>query len=68
MELAKKLKLVPGLVEVWRKSAARGGTRTALTLAKAYYPKPSLDLVTYGIPEAYDDGTAVDEAAIQKVF
>jgi hypothetical protein len=49
--LTEKLKLVPGLVADWKKSAARGGARTALTLAKAHYPELSLDLVTSGIPE-----------------
>jgi hypothetical protein len=56
MELAEKLKLVPDLVEDWKKSAARGGARTALTLAKAHYPDLTLDLVTSRVLETYDDG------------
>jgi hypothetical protein len=48
----------------WKQSAARGGARTALTLAKARYPEIDLDLVTSGIPESNDDRTLVDEAAI----
>jgi hypothetical protein len=63
MELAEKLKLVP-LVEDWKKSAARGGARTALTLGKAYYPELILDLVTSGVPETYDDRAPMDETAI----
>jgi hypothetical protein len=55
-DLAEKLKLVPGLVEDWKKSAARGGARTTLTLAKAHYPELSLDLVTSRVLETYDDG------------
>jgi hypothetical protein len=39
IELKAKLKLVPGLVADWNKSAAQGGARTALTLAKAHYPE-----------------------------
>jgi hypothetical protein len=66
MDLAEKLNLVPGLVEDWKKSASRGGARTALTLAKAHYPELSLDLVTYGIPETYDDRETVDETAIRQ--
>jgi hypothetical protein len=62
-ELAEKLKLVPGLVEDWKKSATRGGARTTLTLMKAHYSELSLDLVTFRVPEAYDDGALVDEAA-----
>jgi hypothetical protein len=49
--LTKKLLLVPGLVADWKQSSARGGARTALTLAKAYYPELDLDLITSGIPE-----------------
>jgi hypothetical protein len=64
MELAEKLKLVPGIVEDWKKSTGRGGARTALTLTKAHCPELSLDLVTSGMPKAYDDGAPVDEAAI----
>jgi hypothetical protein len=37
--LTKKLLLVPGLVVDWKQSSARGGARTALTLAKAHYPE-----------------------------
>jgi hypothetical protein len=44
------------LVEDWKKSAARGGARTTLTLAKAHYPELSLDLVTSRVLETYDDG------------
>jgi hypothetical protein len=61
-----KLLLVPGLVADWKQSAARGGARTALTLAKAHYPELDLDLVTSGLPESNDDGTPVDEAAIRQ--
>jgi hypothetical protein len=66
MEIAGMLKLVPGLVEDWKCSTAQGGARIALTLAKANYPKLSLDLVISGIPETYNDGTLVDEAAIRQ--
>jgi hypothetical protein len=62
--LTKKLLLVPGLVADWKLSSARGGARTALTLAKAHYPELDLDLVTSGIPESNEDGAPVDEAAI----
>jgi hypothetical protein len=48
--LTKKLQLVPGLVADWKQSAARGGARTALMLAKAHYPELDLDLVSSGIP------------------
>jgi hypothetical protein len=64
--LTKKLLLVPGLVADWKQSSARGGARTALTLAKAHYPELDLDLITSGIPESNEDGTLVDEAAIQQ--
>jgi hypothetical protein len=47
--LTKKLLLVPGLVADWKQSSARGGARTALTLAKADYPETDLDLITSGI-------------------
>jgi hypothetical protein len=36
----------------WKQSSARGGSRTALTLAKAHYPELDLDLITSGIPES----------------
>jgi hypothetical protein len=36
--LTKKLLLMPGLVADWKQSSARGGSGTALTLAKAHYP------------------------------
>jgi hypothetical protein len=62
--LTKKLLLVPGLVADWKQSSARGGARTALTLAKAHYPKLDLDLITSDISEISKDGTPVDEAAI----
>jgi hypothetical protein len=62
--LTKKLLLVPGLVADWKQSSARGGTRTALTLAKAHYPELDLDLITSGIPESGEDGAPVDETAI----
>jgi hypothetical protein len=62
--LTKKLLLVPGLVVDWKQSSARGGARTALTLAKAHYPELDLDLVTSGIPESDKDGAPVDKAAI----
>jgi hypothetical protein len=65
-DLAEKLKLVPGLVEDWKKSAARGGARTTLTLAKTHYPELSLDLVTSRVLESYDDGAPVDEATIRQ--
>jgi hypothetical protein len=64
--LTKKLLLVPGLVADWKQSAARGGARTALTLAKAHYPEMDLDLLTTGIPEGGADGAPVDEAAIRQ--
>jgi hypothetical protein len=48
----------------WKQYSARGGARTALTLAKAHYPELDLDLITSGIPESNEDGTPVDEAAI----
>jgi hypothetical protein len=62
--LTKKLLLVPGQVADWKQSSARGGARTALTLAKAHYPELDLDLITSGIPESGEDGALVDEAAI----
>jgi hypothetical protein len=55
IRLTKKLLLVPGLVADWKLSSARGGARTALTLAKAHYPELDLDLITYGIPESSED-------------
>jgi hypothetical protein len=64
--LTKKLLLVPGLVADWKQSSARGGARTALTLAKAHYPELDLDLITSGIPESGEDGAPVDEAAIRQ--
>jgi hypothetical protein len=64
--LTKKLLLVPGLVADWKQSSARGGTRTALTLAKAHYPELDLDLITSGIPESGEDGAPVNEAAIRQ--
>jgi hypothetical protein len=64
--LTKTLLLVPGLVAVWKQSSARGGARTALTLAKAHYPELDLDLITSGIPESSEDGAPVDEAAIRQ--
>jgi hypothetical protein len=64
--LTKKLLLVPGLVADWKQSFARGGARTALTLAKAHYPELDLDLITFGIPESGEDGAPVDEAAIRQ--
>jgi hypothetical protein len=62
--LTQKLLLVPGLVADWKQSSARGGARTALTLAKAHYPELDLDLITSGIPKSGEDGAPVDEAAI----
>jgi hypothetical protein len=64
--LTKKLLLVPRLVADWKQSSARGGARTALTLAKAHYPELDLDLITSGIPESGEDGAPVDEAAIRQ--
>jgi hypothetical protein len=64
IRLTKKILLVPGLVADWKQSSARGGARTALTLAKAHYPELDLDLITSGIPESNKDETSVDEAAI----
>jgi hypothetical protein len=64
--LTKKLLLVPGLVADWKQSSARGGARTALTLAKAHYPELDLDLITSGIPESGKDRAPVDEAAIRQ--
>jgi hypothetical protein len=63
--LTKKLLLVPRLVADWKQSSARGGARTALTLAKAHYPELDLDLITSSIPESGEDGAPVDEAAIR---
>jgi hypothetical protein len=57
---------VPGLVADWKQSSARGGARTALTSAKAHYPKLGLDLITFGIPESSEDEAPVDEAAIRQ--
>jgi hypothetical protein len=57
---------VPGLVVDWKQSSARGGARTALTLAKAHYPELDLDLITSGIPESGEDGAPVDGAAIRQ--
>jgi hypothetical protein len=65
IELTKKLLLVPGLVADWKLSSARGGARTALTLAKAHYPELDLDLITSGIPESNEDRAPVDEATIR---
>jgi hypothetical protein len=62
--LTKKLLVVPGLVADWKQSCARGGARTAITLAKAHYPELDLDLITFSIPESNEDGTPVDEATI----
>jgi hypothetical protein len=64
--LTKKLLLVPRLVADWKQSSARGGARTALTLAKDHYPEMDLDLITFGIPESGEDGAPVDEAAIRQ--
>jgi hypothetical protein len=64
--LTKKLLLMPGLVADWKQSSARGGARTALTLAKAHYPELDLDLITFGILESSKDGASVDEAAIRQ--
>jgi hypothetical protein len=64
--LTQKLLLVPGLMADWKQSSARGGVRTALTLAKAHYPEMDLDLLTSGIPESGEDGVPVDEAAIRQ--
>jgi hypothetical protein len=64
--LTQKLLLVPGLVADWKLSSARGGARTALTLAKAHYPEMDLDQLTSGIPESGEDGAPVDEAAIRQ--
>jgi hypothetical protein len=64
--LTKKLLLVPGLVADWKQSSARGGARTALTLAKAHYPELDLDMITSGIPESSEDGAPVHEAAIRQ--
>jgi hypothetical protein len=66
IELTERLEMVPRLVADWKKSAARGGARTALTLVKAHYPELSLDLVTSGIPESNNDGMLVDEATIRQ--
>jgi hypothetical protein len=66
MALTQKLLLVPGLMVDWKQSSARGGARTALTLAKAHYPKMDLDLLTSCIPESSEDGAPVDEAAIRQ--
>jgi hypothetical protein len=64
--LTKKLLLLPGLVADWKQSSTRGGARTALTLAKAHYPKLDLDLITSGIPESGEDRAPVDEASIRQ--
>jgi hypothetical protein len=64
--ITKKLLLVPGLVADWKQSSARGGARTALTLAKAHYPELDLDLITSDIPERSEDGAPVDKTAIRQ--
>jgi hypothetical protein len=64
--LTKKLLLVPGLVADWKQSSARGGARTALTLAMAHYPDLDLDLITSGIPKSSKDGAPVYEAAFRQ--
>jgi hypothetical protein len=64
--LTKKLLLMPGLVADWKQSSARGGARTALTLAKAHYPELDLDLINSDIPESSKDGAPVDEASIRQ--
>jgi hypothetical protein len=64
--LTKKLLLVPGLVADSKQSSARGGARTALTLAKAHYPELDLDLITSGIPDSGEDRAPMDEAAIRQ--
>jgi hypothetical protein len=64
--LTKKLLLIPGLVADWKQSFARGGARTALTLAKAHYPELDLDLISSGNPESGEDGAPVDKAAIRQ--
>jgi hypothetical protein len=64
--LTKKLLLVPGLLADCKQSSARGGARTALTLAKAHYHELDLDLITSGILESNEDRTPVDEAAIRQ--
>jgi hypothetical protein len=63
--LTKKLLLVPRLVADWKQSSTRGGARTALTLAKAHYPKLDLDLITSGIPESGEDRAPMNETAIR---
>jgi hypothetical protein len=55
-----------GLVVDWKQYSARGGARTALTLAKAHYPELDLDLITSGIPESGKDRAPMDEAAIRQ--
>jgi hypothetical protein len=62
--LTQKLLLVPGLVADWTLSSARGGARTALTLARAHYPEMDLDLLTSDILESGKDGAPMNEAAI----
>jgi hypothetical protein len=64
--LSQKLLLMPGLVADWKQSSARGGARTALTLAKAHYPELDLDLITSGIPKSGEDRAPVDKAAIRQ--
>jgi hypothetical protein len=64
--LTQKLLLVPGLVVDWKQSSARGGARTALTLAKAHYPELDLDLITSRIPEGGEDGAPMEETAIRQ--
>jgi hypothetical protein len=64
--LTKKLLLMPRLVADWKQSSARGGARSALTLAKAHYPELDLDLITFGISKSSEDGALVDEAAIRQ--
>jgi hypothetical protein len=63
--LTKKLLLVPALVVDWKQSSARGGARTALTLAKAHYPELDLDLITFAIPKSGEDGAPVEHAGIR---
>jgi hypothetical protein len=65
INIGTKLELVLDLVKDWKMSAARGGARTALTLAKAHNPKLNLDIITSGFPEVNEDGTPVNEVVIR---
>ncbi|XP_051209519.1 uncharacterized protein [Lolium perenne] len=64
-QLARKMEFVPGLIEDWKKSSARGAARMALTLMKDHMPGADVDYVTSGIPNEVD-GVPVDEKAAKQ--